>query len=353
MICYPVEAFGKPLAQVLRETPRPQGTEVLLRVGHCGVCHSDLHLHDGRYDLGDGNKLDVGKGMNLPRVLGHEIAGTVVALGPDVTSAMGVAIGDKRVVYPWLGCGACATCARGDQHLCPWPQAIGVHRDGGFADHVLVRTPDALLDYGSVSEAQACTYACAGVTAYSALKKAAPLATGDTLLIIGAGGVGLSALRLAKRLYPDATLVVVEVDNAKWDLARDAGAADVIDPRADGGVRALVKATQGGVAAAIDFVGAGASFAFGHGALRKAGKLICVGLMGGSTPIVPVMVAMKAVTVQGSYVGSLAELRELFALAHAQPLPALPVSERPLAQADAALAELRAGRVRGRVVLVP
>jgi D-arabinose 1-dehydrogenase-like Zn-dependent alcohol dehydrogenase len=350
VICYPVEAFGKPLAQALRETPTPQGGEVLLRVSHCGVCHSDLHLLDGYYDLGDGQKLDVTKGLGVPRVLGHEIAGTVVALGPD---ARGVNIGDKRVVYPWLGCGTCSTCARGDQHLCPWPQAIGVHRDGGFADHVLVRHADVLVDHGKVPEAQACTYACAGVTAYSALKKAAPLAAGDTLLIIGAGGVGLSAIRLAKRLYPQATLIVAEVDTAKWDLARAAGAAEVIDPRAEGGVRALIKSTQGGVASAIDFVGAGTSFAFGYGALRKGGKLVCVGLMGGATSITPVMVAMKAVTVQGSYVGSLAELRELFALANTEPLPALPVTERPLSDADAALADLRAGRVRGRVVLVP
>lgn len=92
MIGYPVEAFGKPLAQALRDTPVPQGTEVLLKVGHCGVCHSDLHLHDGFYDLGDGRTLDVRKRVGLPRVLGHEIAGTVAA--------------------------------------------IGVHRDGGFADHV-------------------------------------------------------------------------------------------------------------------------------------------------------------------------------------------------------------------------
>jgi D-arabinose 1-dehydrogenase-like Zn-dependent alcohol dehydrogenase len=350
LICYPVEAFGKPLAQALRDTPVPQGTEVLLSVGHCGLCHSDLHLQDGYYDLGDGQKLDVSKGLNLPRVLGHEIAGTVVALGPD---AKGIAIGDKRVVYPWLGCMQCSTCARGDQHLCPFPQAIGVHRDGGFADHVLVRAPDVLLDYGRIPEAQACTYACAGVTAYSALKKAAPLAAGDPLLIIGAGGVGLSAIRLARRLYPEAALIVAEVDPSKWDLAREAGAADVIDPRAEGGARALVKATKGGVASAIDFVGAGSSFSFGHAALRKGGKLVCVGLMGGAASVQPVMLAMKAVTVQGSYFGSLDELRELFALANQQPLPALPVTERPLAQADAWLDDLRAGRVRGRVVLVP
>jgi D-arabinose 1-dehydrogenase-like Zn-dependent alcohol dehydrogenase len=352
LISYPIEAFGKPLAQALRDTPVPTGTEVLLRVGHCGVCHSDLHLHDGYYDLGDGQKLDVTKGVGLPRVLGHEIAGTVVAIGPDVDPAQGVKVGDQRVVYPWLGCGECSTCARGDQHLCPYPQAIGVHRDGGFADHVLVRHPNVLLDYGRVPAAQACTYACAGVTAYSALKKAAPLAAGDAMLVIGAGGVGLSAIRLAKRLYPQVSLIVAEVDASKWDLAKEAGAAEVVDPRTEGGVRALVKATKGGVASAIDFVGVGASFTFGFGALRKGGKLVCVGLMGGSANVQPVMVAMKGVTVQGSYVGSLDELRELFALADEQPLPALPVTERPLAQADESLNDLRAGRVRGRVVLV-
>lgn len=350
MICYAVEEFGKPLAQALRDTPVPQGSEVLLRVGHCGVCHTDLHLVDGYYDLGDGQRLDMGKGMALPRTMGHEIAGTAVAIGPD---AMGVKVGDKRVVYPWLGCGQCSTCVAGRQHLCAWPQAIGVHRDGGFADHVLVPSADILLDYGSLPEAQACTYACAGVTAYSALKKAGPLLASDTLLIIGAGGVGLSAIRLARRLHPDAMLVVAEVDASKWDLARHAGAADVIDPRADGALRALVKSTKGGVATAIDFVGAGPSFTFGYGALRKGGKLVCVGLMGGATTITPVMVALKAVTVQGSYVGSLDELRELFALAEESPLPALPVVERPLAQADQALNDLRAGHVRGRVVLVP
>jgi len=349
VICHPVEAFGRPLAKVLRDTPVPQGAEVLLRVDRCGVCHSDLHLQDGYYDLGDGQKLDVSKGLGLPRVLGHEIAGTVVATGPD---ARGVAPGDRRVVYPWLGCGECSTCAAGRQHLCSYPQAIGVHRDGGFADHVLVRSADVLVDHGRVPAAQACTYACAGVTAYSALRKVAPLAAGDTLLVIGAGGVGLSAVRLARRLLPGATVRVAEVDAAKWDLAREAGADDVIDPRAEGGVRALVKATRGGVAAAIDFVGSGDSFTFGHGALRKGGKLVCVGLMGGAAMVTPVMLAMRAVTVQGSYVGSLDELRELFALADEQPLPDLPIVERPLADADAALSDLRAGRVRGRVVLV-
>lgn len=349
MISYQVEAFGQPLAQVLRDTPTPQGSEVLLRVSHCGVCHSDVHVHDGYFSLAEGQKLDLSRGIVLPHTLGHEIAGTVVALGPQ---ALGVAIGDARVAYPWIGCGHCNVCASGHEELCAAPRVLGLQRAGGFADHVLVPDARYLVDPGAVPLAQACTYACAGITAYAALKKAAPLA-GDTLLVIGAGGVGLSGVRLAKRLFPQANVVVAEVDASKAELARAAGASEVIDPSAADAGRAFVKATRGGVAAAIDFVGAGSSFAFGFSALRKGGRLVCVGLFGGATPIVPVMVAMKAVSVLGSYVGTLQDLRELIALAQDGTLPALAVSERPLAQAASALDELRQGRVRGRVVLMP
>jgi alcohol dehydrogenase/propanol-preferring alcohol dehydrogenase len=166
MISFQLETFGKPLAQVLRQTPTPQGSEVLLRVSHCGVCHSDVHLHDGYFDLGGGDKLDLGRSIQPPRTLGHEIAGTVVALGP---AAKGVAVGDRRVAFPWIGCGECGLCAAGQEHLCNRPQALGVNRDGGFADHVLVPHARYLIDYGSLPAEQACTYACAGLTAYSAL----------------------------------------------------------------------------------------------------------------------------------------------------------------------------------------
>ena len=348
MLSYQVETFGRPLAQVLRDTPQPSGSEVLVRVGSCGVCHSDVHLHDGYFDLGGDARLDMSRAVKPPRTLGHEIAGTVVAVGPD---AQGVQVGDQRVVFPWIGCGKCALCAAGDEHLCNAPQALGIHRDGGFADHVLVPHAKYLLDYGSLAQEQACTYACSGLTAYGALKKAGPIGPGDTLVIIGAGGVGLSGIRLARQMFGVAP-VVVEIDQSKWDIAREAGAGELVDPSADGAQKALLKAT-GGAAAVVDFVGAGASFSFGFGALRKGGKLVCVGLMGGSTPIVPAMVAMKAVSVIGSYVGSLAEMHELMALARSGTLPDMPVTPLPLAQATQALDELRAGRVRGRVILKP
>ncbi|MEO6409311.1 MAG: alcohol dehydrogenase [Burkholderiaceae bacterium] len=348
MLSYQVESFGRPLQQVLRDTPQPQGSEIVIKVGSCGVCHSDVHLHDGYFDLGGDLKLDVTRSVRPPRTLGHEIAGTVVAVGPH---ASGVRVGDRRVVFPWIGCGQCPLCAAGNEHLCNAPQALGINRDGGFADHVMVPHPRYLLDYGTLAEEQACTYACAGLTAFGALKKVGVLAPGDSLVIIGAGGVGVSGIRLAKQVCGVAP-IVVEIDRSKWDIARAAGAADEIDPTADGASKALLKAT-GGAAAVVDFVGAGSSFAFGFGVLRKGGTLVCVGLLGGSTTIIPAMVSMKAARVIGSYVGSLGEMQELMTLAARGVLPDMPLSVQPLEQATQALDDLRAGRVRGRIVLKP
>jgi len=347
MTSYQVETFGKPLAQKLREVPQAQGREVILRIGSCGVCHSDVHLHDGYFDLGGGNKLDMSRALQPPRTLGHEIAGTVAAVGPDVT---GVSVGERRVVFPWIGCGSCSLCADGREHLCNRPQTLGIQRDGGFASHVVVPDAKYLIDYGTLSQEQACTFACSGLTAYSALKKIGKIEPQDRLLIIGAGGVGLSGIRLARQMFGVAP-TVVELDQSKWDTAREAGAGELIDPNAEGALKNLIKATGGGVAAAIDFVGAPATFNFGFGALRKAGKLVCVGLFGGATPITPAMISMKAVSVEGSYVGSLQEMQELMAIARTGVLPDLPLRTLPLDQATRALEDLRAGRIRGRAIL--
>lgn len=348
MRSFQVQQFGQPLADVLGATPQVEAAQVLVKISGCGVCHSDAHLHDGYFDLGDGKKIDMSRPMGLPRTLGHEIVGTVVALGPD---AKGASVGDRRVVYPWIGCGTCSTCKSGHEELCNAPRALGINRDGGFADHVIVPDAKYLFAFDPLPEEQACTYACSGLTAAGALKKAGRLGAGDPLLIIGAGGVGLSGVRLAKAMCGVAP-IVAEIDHSKWEVARQAGAADVIDPSAPDASRNLFKAT-GGVAVAIDFVGAAATFNFGFNALRKGGKQIIVGLFGGSTPIAPTMVAMKAVTITGSYVGSPDDMRDLMTIARSGALPPLPVTTRPLGEINAVLDELKAGRIKGRVVVRP
>jgi D-arabinose 1-dehydrogenase-like Zn-dependent alcohol dehydrogenase len=349
MLSYRLEKFAQPFVEVKGDAPAPTGHQVVIDVKACGLCHSDVHLHDGYFDLGDGAKVDATRIVNPPRTLGHEIAGTVSAIGPDVK---GVKIGDKRVVFPWIGCGKCGLCQAGNEHLCNAPAALGIHRDGGFSNKVLVPDAKYLIDYGTLAEAQACTYACSGLTAYSAMKKVTPFPAGGKLLIIGAGGVGLSGVRLAKAMNLPAP-IVAEVDKSKWDLAKDAGASECIDPTEATAVRSLLKATGGGVQAAIDFVGAGSSFAFGFNALGKAGTLVSVGLFGGATPIAPAMISMKAVTIKGSYVGSLEEMREVMNIARNCALAELPVATRPLNQLNNALADLKQGRVRGRVVMLP
>ncbi len=220
MQSYKLTAFGAPLREVIESPPVPAGTQVLLRVRACGVCHSDIHLSDGYFDRGRGRKIDASSAVQLPRILGHEIVGAVDELGPE---ASGVRVGDLRVIYPWGGCGHCAMCKTGQENLCPRPGNLGVHRDGGFSSYVLVDHPRHLAAFDPLPEAFAATLACSGLTAYSALKKAAPVDADNPLLIIGAGGLGLAAVNLTRALYGVGP-VVADIDATKRQAALDAGA---------------------------------------------------------------------------------------------------------------------------------
>jgi len=148
MKSYDVCEHGKPLQAIRRPTPTPAGTEVVLRVLAAGVCHTDLHVWEGFYDLGGGKKAMLAdRGVRLPLTLGHETVGEVVAVGPD---AAGVAVGQRRLVYPWIGCGKCGPCGRDEENLCAAPQYLGIFRPGGYGDHVRVPHPRYLLDLGDL-----------------------------------------------------------------------------------------------------------------------------------------------------------------------------------------------------------
>ncbi len=347
MLSYQVAEYGRRLERTEAALPEPRGEEVLLRVGACGVCHSDIHLWEGAFDLGDGKRLDLTQGRDLPHTLGHEIAGQVVAAGPE---AAGVAEGDRRVVYPWLGCGDCPRCAAGDEHLCAAGQPVGVGRAGGFADHVLLPHPRCLFEYAPLGEAVAATYACSGLTAYGALRKAAAGAASGERLIVGLGGVGMAAVGLASAVA-EGRVLCADVDAARLEVARTRGAAETVDAAAPDAARQVRRRTGGGVAAAIDFVGSERSAAFALGTLAPGGTLIVVGLFGGALRVSLPLLPLKHLTIRGSYVGSPAEMGELLALGRAGSIPDLPIDERPLSAAQAALDDLRAGRVIGRVVL--
>ena len=343
MISYQTTTFGAPLIEVESKTPEPQGTEVLIKTMACGACHSEIHMHEGVFDLGGGKQLEVGReGM----VLGHEMFGEVIALGPDAEDAE---IGDRRVVFPWIGCGECAACKRGDEQLCTPGCALGIAHAGGFSDYVLVPHSRYLFDKGDVPDSLAATYACSGLTAYGALKKIGELHEGDDIVIIGAGGVGMMAIQIARALGMDP--IVVDIDEDKLRAVRALGVNRVYNSSELQTAKEIRKAT-GGAYAALDFVGAEASVSFGLSCLRKGGMLIVVGLYGGSLTIPIPFIPMNARIIQGSYVGGLEDMGELMAMVRQGKIAPIEITERPLKEANQALIDLKAGNVCGRQVLV-
>jgi D-arabinose 1-dehydrogenase-like Zn-dependent alcohol dehydrogenase len=343
MISYQVVEHGKPLQRVLSQKPQPRGSEVLVRITRSGVCHSDLHIWDGYFDWGGGKRFYVKeRGCVPPFTLGHEPFGVVEALGPR---AKGVKVGQKRIIYPWIGCGKCATCKAGQDNYCLQSRYLGVNVPGAYSTHVLVPDAKYLVDAAGVDESFAATLACSALTAYSATAKLPALGPKDRVAVIGCGGVGLSGVSVLKAKGVK-NIVACDIDPAKLAIAAKLGAARTLDTRTPQAAEELR-----GIAGALDFVGSPATAALGIGALRKGGRHVVVGLYGGELvhPLPPI--AQRAIGIVGSYVGNLQELKEVVALAKRKKLKPQPIETRGAERANAALEDLKAGRVLGRIVL--
>jgi propanol-preferring alcohol dehydrogenase len=350
MRCYCVLHHGQALELVERPIPEPQGTEVLLKVRAAGVCHTDLHLWEGHYDLGGGKKLTLAeRGIKPPITLSHEIVGEVVSAGAQ---AGAVAAGRVALVHPWIGCGECAACKRGEENICVKPQSLGVVRPGGFAEYVIVPHPRYLVDIEGLDAAEAAPLACAGVTTYSALKKLGARIATDPVVVIGAGGLGLMAIEVLKALGGKGA-IVVDIDPVKRQAALAAGALQTIDARAPDAAQQIQQATGGGARAVLDLVGATPTVSLAMAASARGGHIVICGLMGGDLTLALPVIPMRPLTLQGSYVGTLQELQELVALVKKTKMSPIPVTRRPLAEANAALQDLHHGRIVGRTVLVP
>ena len=348
MKAYQITNWGEPLEEREIETPEPTGTQVLLRVTASGICHSDIHLWDGYFDMGGDVKMRLSdRGMTLPFTMGHEVLGEVVAMGPD---AEGVEIGDKRIYFPWIGCGECEVCQRGEELLCLAPRTPGTRYAGGYAEFCLAQHSKYLVTFEGVEETHAATCACSGVTAYSALKKLKHLRPEEHLMISGAGGVGLAGIGMAKAVVA-AKLVVADIDPAKRAAALAAGADIVIDNSNTGAAAELMEKTGGGVHGVIDFVGAPASSGFAMQTLARGGTIVVVGLFGGAVPLPLASLPLRMMSVVGSYVGTLGEMHELMALVKAGKVKPVPITPRPLREAGQAIADLRDGKTVGRYVL--
>lgn len=350
MRAWAVVECGKPLQEIELPTPEPTGKQVLLEVTHAGVCHSDLHIWEGEYDLGSRGRMKLSdRGVKLPLAMGHEIVGRVVKWGPEA-EGQGLAVGQTRIVFPWVGCGTCARCRAEEDNMCLQGKALGVFQHGGYATHVLAPEPRHLVDPGTLDPALAATYACSGITVFSAINKVMPLPPDEPVVLVGAGGLGLQAIAVLKALG-HRRIVSVDLSAEKLKAAREAGASDTLEATGDDVTARLVALCGGPVMAVIDLVNGSRTARFAFDALTKGGKLVQVGLFGGELALPLPLMAMRAVTVQGSYVGNPKELRALVALGQGGGLPPIPITREPLRNADSALRRLHAGQVTGRIVL--
>jgi len=340
-------AYGQPLQETTAERPTPHGSEVLVRTTCCGVCHSDLHLQDGYFALGGDRRLDITKDRTLPFTLGHEIAGVVEAAGENVEGAV---VGRQVAIYPWIGCGQCAACRAGEENMCSAHHHLGVAVDGGYASYVMVPHPRYLIDHAPLAPSFAGPLMCSGLTAYGALKRLGSHAERGPALLVGLGGVGMMGLALARVLFREAPLVA-DIDAEKRKAVLGAGAAQAFDPADPQTRKAILAASGGGLFAVCDFVGSDKSLQFATGVLARGGKVVVTGLLGGSFSIPAAMFGIKAITIEGTLTGTLAQARELVALARSGKIAPIPTQARPLDQAQTALDDLRAGRVVGRTVL--
>lgn len=345
MRSYALNTYGGRCEAIEEPDRKPQGREVLVEVTRCGVCHTDIHIQDGFYDLGGGKRFMMAeRGLRPPIVMGHEIVGRLVATGPEADVAPGQ-IGRDFILYPWIGCGACDVCGTGQENFCSAPAFLGLHRPGGHAERIIVPDARYLVDFEGIDYDAAATYACSGLTVFAALKKLDGAAKAAPILVIGAGGLGQAAIGIAAALG-FTNVIAADLDAGKRRQAAAAGASRTVDPSLAADREALA-----GMAGVLDFVGSPRTVEMGIASLRRGGRYVLVGLFGGEVTLSIPPITLRPVSIMGSLTGTLAELRELVELVRRAKPPAAAIELRDRSQVNEALDDVRAGRAQGRIVL--
>ena len=333
------------------ETPKPRGPQVLVKVQSSGVCHSDIHLWEGYYEGVGGQLLKTtDRGVNYPLTPGHEVAGIVDSLGEQ---AEGFNNNDKVLVYPWIGEGLCPACRIGEENLCDKPRSLGVYMDGGYAEYVLVPSYKYLVNIGDGIDTDAsATLSCSALTAYGAVKNAS-LKPADNVVIVGAGGLGLMAIQLAKAVT-GARIIAMDIDDKKLEFAKKEGADTTINSKNEDAVKAVMELTdKKGADAVIDFVNASKTVETDMQLLRRRARVVLVGLFGGELKLSLVTMPTRAYRLIGSYTGTLSDMIELVSLARRGVIKPVVSNRFKLDQATDALTMLKEGKILGRGVINP
>jgi NAD+-dependent secondary alcohol dehydrogenase Adh1 len=328
---------------VIDEVPEPKiggPLDVIVKIGGAGVCRTDLHIIDGQWDAA--------MGTPLPYILGHENAGWVQEVGSAVSN---VAVGDTVILHPTPTCGLCRACRAGDDMHCVASEFPGLSRDGGMAEYLLTSARACVKLDPATRPQDVAALADAGITAYHAVRKAIPLLyPGTTCVVIGAGGLGHIGIQCLAALTAT-TIIVVDQNPDALKLAAELGAQHTVV--ADGSHVGAVQDLTGGAGAhvVLDFVAEQGAETDGWNMTAPAGSYFVIGY-GGTLTIPTLDIISTERNIIGNIVGTYNDLAELMALAQAGRVT-LHTRAYPLDSAPEALADLDAGRVRGRAILVP
>jgi propanol-preferring alcohol dehydrogenase len=340
----------EPLEIQSLETPKPRGSQVLVRVQSAGVCHSDIHLWDGGYEGPAGQFMKTtDRGVKYPLTPGHEIAGVVESMGEDVE---GFAKNEKVLVFPWIGEGLCPACRVGEENLCDKPRSLGVYNDGGYAEYVLIPNYKYLARLNELDADVSAPLSCSALTAYGAIKNA-HLKPNDNVVIVGAGGLGLMGIQLAKAIS-GAKIISLDVNDNKLQVAKQSGADFTVNSSKEDTVKAIMELTDNlGADAIIDFVNASKTVETDMQLLRRRGRVVLVGLFGGALQLNLVSMPTRAYKLIGSYTGSMTDMIELISLTHRGIIKPMISNRFKLNQATEALTMLKEGKIIGRGIINP
>jgi alcohol dehydrogenase, propanol-preferring len=343
--------INKPLQIQENKTPKPKGSQVLVKVQSSGVCHSDIHLWEGGYEGPQGQFLKAtDRGVKYPLTPGHEIAGVIDSLGEQTE---GFTKNEKVLVYPWIGEGLCPACRTGEENICDKPRSLGIYNDGGYADYVLVPSYKYLVKLGDELDTDtSAPLSCSALTAYGAVKNA-NLTPNDNVVIVGTGGLGLMAIQLAKAIT-GSRIIALDRDEDKLKAAKENGADDIINSKKEDAVKVVMELTKKlGADAVIDFVNASSTVEVDMNLLRRRAKLVLVGLFGGELKLNLISMPTRSYKLIGSYTGSISDLIELVSLAKRDIIKPVISNRFRLDEATKALKMLKDGEILGRGVINP
>ena len=338
-----VRIHGYHQQPVVEEVPEPSvkgPLDVVIKIGGAGVCRTDLHIIEGQWDAA--------MHPALPYTLGHENAGWVHEIGSAVTN---VAVGDTVILHPTPTCGLCRACRAGNDMHCTDNSFPGLSHDGGMAEYLLTSARACVKLDPKTQPADVAALADAGITAYHAVRKAIPLLyPGTTAVVIGAGGLGHIGVQCLAALTAT-TIVVVDRNPDALKLASQIGAHHTVV--ADGSQVEAVRELTGGSGAEVvlDFVAEQGAEADGWAMTGGGGSYFVIGY-GGTVQVPTLDIISTERNIIGNIVGTYNDLAELMALAEGGRVT-LHTRTYPLDSAEEAFADLDAGRVRGRAILVP